>query len=101
MFLITTADRDSEPLDKAPSIWYDADMAKRQSRRLTDQLRRMIDESGLTRYEIAKRTGIDESALAKFYNGQRGVSAEALDALGECLNLEIVMRRKPTKPKRK
>jgi transcriptional regulator with XRE-family HTH domain len=65
--------------------------------KLTDQLRQLIDECGLTRYEIAKRTGIDESALAKFYNGHRGLSMEALNILGSCLGLEIVMRRKPRK----
>ena len=46
---------------------------------------------------IAKATGIDESALAKFYNGQRGVSMEGLNALGKHLELMIVSRRKRTK----
>jgi DNA transposition AAA+ family ATPase len=72
-------------------------MARRQTKSLTDQLRQAIDESGLTRYQIAKETGIDESALGKFYNGHRGLSMEALNALGECLELEIIMRRKPAK----
>jgi len=40
-------------------------------------------------------TGIDESALAKFYNGHRGLSMKALDALGEFLGLVIVIKRKP------
>jgi transcriptional regulator with XRE-family HTH domain len=70
-------------------------MAKKQVKKLTDQLRHAIDDCGLTRYEIAKRTGIDESALAKFYNGHRGLSMEALNALGECLQLTINMGRKP------
>ena len=74
-------------------------MAKLRSNKLTDQLRQAIDDSRLTRYEIAKQTGIDESALAKFYNGHRGLSMKALNAIGECLNLEIVMRRKPMKSK--
>jgi len=64
---------------------------------LTDQLRQAIDDSGLTRYEIAKQTGIDESALAKFYNGHRGLSMEALNALGVCLQLKITLGRKPGK----
>jgi transcriptional regulator with XRE-family HTH domain len=62
---------------------------------LTDQLRRAIDDSGLTRYQIAKETGIDESALAKFYNGHRGLSMTALNALGECLQLTITLGRRP------
>jgi hypothetical protein len=45
------------------------------TKKLTDQLRQAID-SDLTRYSIAKATGIDESALAKFYNGHRGPSTE-------------------------
>jgi transcriptional regulator with XRE-family HTH domain len=70
---------------------YDTDMPKK----LTDQLRQAIDDSGLTRYEIAKQTGIDESALAKFYNGHRGLSMEGLNALGEFLQLKITLGRKP------
>lgn len=79
------------------SIMYDARMPKKRSKHLTDQLRQAIDDSGLTRYQIAKETGIDESALAKFYNGQRGLSMKALNALGECLQLTINLGRKPTR----
>lgn len=87
-------------LDTTASIRYDTCMAKKQPKKLTDQLRQAIDDCGLTRYEIAKQTGIDESALAKFYNGHRGLSMEALNALGEFLQLRIVLGRKP-EPKRK
>jgi transcriptional regulator with XRE-family HTH domain len=72
-------------------------MAKKRSKRITDQLRQAIDDSGLTRYQIAKETGIDESALAKFYNGHRGLSMAALNALGEFLQLKITLGRKPGK----
>jgi transcriptional regulator with XRE-family HTH domain len=72
-------------------------MAKKRSNLLTDQLRQAIDDSGLTRYQIAKVTGIDESALAKFYNGHRGLSMDALNALGEFLQLTITLGRKPGK----
>ena len=61
---------------------------------LTDQLRQAIDDSGLTRYRIAKETGISESALAQFYNGHRGLSMKALNALGELLQLKITLGRK-------
>jgi len=72
-------------------------MAKKRSSLLTDQLRQAIDDSGLTRYQIAKGTGIDESALAKFYNGHRGLSMDALNALGEFLQLTLILGRRPTK----
>jgi hypothetical protein len=72
-------------------------MAKKRSLLLTDQLRQAIDDSGLTRYRISKETGVSESALAQFYNGHRGLSMEALNALGEFLQLKIVLGRKPAK----
>jgi transcriptional regulator with XRE-family HTH domain len=70
-------------------------MATRRTNLLTDQLRRAIDDSGITRYRIAKETGISESALSQFYNGHRGLSMEALNALGEFLQLTITLGRKP------
>lgn len=66
-------------------------MTKKRAMKLTDQIRRAIDQSGLTRYRIAKDTGLDESALSKFYNGSRGLSVEALDRIGEYLKLRIVV----------
>lgn len=75
-------------------------MSKKSGEQLSDQIRQAIDESGLTRYQIAKETGIDESALAKFYNGHRGLSMKALNALGACLQLRIVMERKADEGKR-
>ena len=72
-------------------------MAKKRTTLLTDQLRQAIEDSGLTRYQIAKATGLDESALAKFYNGRRGLSMDALNALGEYLQLTIALGRKPGK----
>lgn len=67
-------------------------MAKHKT--LTDQLRQALDDSGLTRYEIAKQTGIDQSILSRFYNGERGISNAVMDKLGEFLGLEIVAHRK-------
>jgi transcriptional regulator with XRE-family HTH domain len=67
----------------------------KRTNQLTDQLRQAIDASGLTRYRIAKESGISESTLAQFYNGHRGLSMEALDALGDCLQLTINLGRKP------
>ena len=70
-------------------------MGKRRSKKLSDAVRKAIDDSGESRYAIAKETGINESALAKFYNGHRGITMETLDRLGEYLGLRIVMDRKP------
>ena len=75
-------------------MWYNPNMAKKRTKLLTDQLRRAIDDSGITRYRIAKEAGINESTLAQFYNGHRGLSMNALNALGEYLKLKIVLGRK-------
>ena len=75
-------------------------MKKKRTNLMTDQLRQAIDDCGMTRYEIAKQTGIDESALAKFYNGHRGLSMRALNALGKFLQLKITLGRKPEKKER-
>ena len=75
-------------------------MAKKQAKKISEQIRRAIDESGLTRYRIAQLAEIDESALGKFYRGDRMLSLKALDRLGAVLNLEIVIR-KSGKPKGK
>lgn len=70
-------------------------MTKKKTKSLSDQLKQAIDESGLTRYRIAKETGVSESTLAQFYNGHRGLSMEALNALGDFLQLTITLGRKP------
>jgi hypothetical protein len=72
-------------------------MAKKRPNLLTDQIRQAIDDSGFTRYRIAKEAGISETTLALFYNGHRGLSMEALNALGEFLQLKITLGRKPGK----
>jgi transcriptional regulator with XRE-family HTH domain len=67
----------------------------KRTKLVSDQLRQAIDDCGLTRYRIARETGVSETALSLFYNGQRGLSSKALDALGECLQLTIHLGRKP------
>jgi transcriptional regulator with XRE-family HTH domain len=70
-------------------------MVERQTAKVSDQVRGIIDKCGLSRYEISKRTGIDEATLSKFMSGERGLSMKALDRLGDCLGLTVNMRRKP------
>ena len=66
-------------------------MAKRTKRTaLTEQVRRAIAESGISRYRIARETGIAESTLSNFMADKRGFSLASLDALGDFLELDIV-----------
>jgi len=64
---------------------------KRRHTKVSDQVRHLMLNCGITRYEIAKRTGIDQSALTRFMSGERGLSSIALDTLGELLDFEVVM----------
>jgi predicted transcriptional regulator len=70
-------------------------MRKRQTEKLSDQLRRLIEESPMSRYEISKRTGIAASTLCKLVQGERGISTESWDLLAECLNLRLIVDEKP------
>ena len=72
-------------------------MATKRTKKMTDQVRQAIDNSGLSRYRIAQDTGIDESTLGKFFHGTRGLSLDNLDLLCKYLGLRIVMDRKPDK----
>lgn len=73
-------------------------MKKKAKHKLTDQLRRAVADSGRTLGEFSRDTGIDKSALSRFVNGQRGLSMEALDVVGEYLGLRIAAD-KPQKSK--
>lgn len=64
-------------------------MAKKRTAKVSDLLRRAIDASPLSRYRIARETGIDDSSLAKFVAGERGLSLDSVDKLCELLGLTL------------
>ena len=58
-----------------------------------DELRRVIEASGKSRYRLWKETGIDQSHLSKLMSGEAGLSVENLERLTQALGLEVVIRR--------
>jgi transcriptional regulator with XRE-family HTH domain len=56
---------------------------------LSEQLRRFVVESGLTRYQIAKLTGLPESTLSRFVVGGLTPRMATADKLAEVLGLEL------------
>ena len=62
---------------------------------LSDQVRRAVDASGLSRYRICKTLGLAEATMSRFMNGQGGLSMAHLDALADVLDLNITQGRKP------
>jgi transcriptional regulator with XRE-family HTH domain len=71
-------------------------MAERRVK-LSDQVRRAVDASGLSRYRIAKEIHVAESTMSRFMSGRTGLSMEYLDRLADLLDLDITTTRRPTK----
>lgn len=57
--------------------------------KLAEQLRRIIERSGQSRYAISKATGIDQNNLWRFVHGKGGLSMDAIDALMRHFKLEL------------
>jgi transcriptional regulator with XRE-family HTH domain len=70
-------------------------MAKNRMK-LSDQLRRAVENCGQTRYAISKATGIAEATLSRFMAGERGLPMKTLDKLADYLNVNITIG-KPSK----
>jgi ribosome-binding protein aMBF1 (putative translation factor) len=71
-------------------------MTKRRDK-LTDQIRRAIDESGVSRYRLWKETGIDQAVLSRFMAGKAGMTLKSLDVLADALELQVVAGRSKRK----
>ena len=69
-------------------------MARRSRTTLIDQIRQAVLDADMTRNEISRQTGIDKASLSRFVHGERGLSDEAINLIGELLGLEIRIRRK-------
>jgi transcriptional regulator with XRE-family HTH domain len=61
---------------------------------LTAGLKAAIDQSGVTRYRIAKDTGILETSLSRFMRGETSLRLDKADELADYLGLELVKKRK-------
>jgi cyanate lyase len=67
--------------------------------KLSDQIRRAVDASGLSRYRISKQIGVAESTMSRFMSEQGGLSMDNVDTLADLLDLNITVC-KSTKPKK-
>lgn len=62
----------------------------RKSATLSDQLRHIIEAGELSRYEIAKQSGVDTSQLHRFVKGKGRLTTDSLDKIGVVLGLRFV-----------
>ncbi len=74
-------------------------MMSRRRAKLSDQIRRAVDDCGRTRDRISMETGISQSTLSRFMSGERGLPTDTLDLLADDLDLNITVGkgRKPRK----
>jgi hypothetical protein len=71
-------------------------MAKKRSGKFSDELRHAVDDSGLSRYRIAKMLDVSESLLSRFMSGA-WLGQETLDALAKLLDLHVTASKRPKK----
>ena len=62
---------------------------KRPMLTLSEEIRQVLAESPISRYQLAKRTGISEGQLSRFLHGQQGVTLANLDILARELGIHI------------
>lgn len=67
----------------------------------TEQVRKLIDASGHSRYRIAVDCDIDHSVMSRFMAGKCGLSMASLDALAAYLDWELVAKKQNTPKKLK
>jgi transcriptional regulator with XRE-family HTH domain len=63
--------------------------------KLTDQLRRAINASGVSRYSLCQRINLSQSTMSRFMSKAGGLSMEMLDRIGDSLDLNIVSAKAP------
>jgi len=73
---------------------------KQRAITFTDQLRQIVETCGMTRYQLSKESGIDETTLCRFVHGERCLSERNLDKLGGCLSLRVVADKPKSKAKK-
>jgi len=61
---------------------------------MTDVLKAAIEESGASRYEISKATGILQTSLSRFVRGETSLRLDKADVLADYLGLQL-RERKP------
>ena len=84
----TAQDREGPLLDYTQVSTIIADMRAKRRIRMSDRIRELIDECGMSRYAIWKETGIDQATLSRFMAGG-GLSMNNLDRLADLLDLNI------------
>ena len=65
---------------------------RRKTKLLSDQLKDILDGGVMTRYELAKRSGVDQGQLSRFVLGKGQMTFRTLDKIGQVLKLRLVVK---------
>ena len=66
---------------------------------MSDQVRRAIENCGMSRYAIAKASGLSEGGLSRFMAGQRDMNLRTLDKLAPVIGVRLVVDRPKSRRK--
>lgn len=69
--------------------------------KLSEQVRRAIKASGMSRYAICKAIGMDQAIMSRFMNGKGGLQQDSLDAIADVLKLNIFTQKDCERKERK
>ncbi|MGB9661248.1 MAG: helix-turn-helix domain-containing protein [Moorellaceae bacterium] len=56
---------------------------------LTERLRKLREQAGLTQEELAKLLGVERSTISRYESGNRDPSSEMLDRLAKFFNVSV------------
>lgn len=58
---------------------------------LQQQIDSMLKEKGISRYQLAKETGINESQLSRFFREKTNLSYDKIMVIAEYLDCDILL----------
>ena len=64
---------------------------RKRQQSLSAQLRNIIENGSMSRYEISKRSKVDASQLHRFVNGNGRLTTDSLGKIGNVLGLRFVI----------
>lgn len=60
---------------------------------VSEEIKKAILSAKVSRYQIAKDTGVEQAILSRFVNGRTGLSSKSIDQLAEYFGYRLVKRR--------
>ena len=67
---------------------------KRNKDGLNEKLRTLIETCGLSRYEIAKISGVSEAMLSRYVRRLRALNTVSAERIIDALEMEVIFRKR-------